>query len=79
MMPDHQYWFIKYRWQRSGDKRSDWNHCNKIIGQNPLHWLADMKKYLDPKETKGRAEIFVLDFYFPITAYMFKRYKDEFD
>lgn len=77
---NHQFWFIKYRWQRSGDNRSDWNHENKIIGENPLHWLEGTKKYLDPKNTEGaRAEIFVLDFYAPVSPYLFKFYKDAFD
>lgn len=78
LMENHQFWFIKYRWQRSGDKRSDWNHENKLIGEHPLHWLDSTykKAYLDPKNKNQRAEVFVLDFYTPISAYFFKLYKD---
>ena len=74
---NHQFWFIKYRWQRVGDKASDWNHENILIGEHPLHWLASTRKYLDPANTRGgRAEVFVLDFFYPINANFFEKYME---
>jgi len=65
---NHQFWFIKYRWRRRPTDK--WNHENILIGEHPLHWLAS---------TYNHEERYSLDFFYPVNADFYEKYKEKFD